>query len=187
MFTLILFLVHLWQRTVELVDGVHHVQQHVVANNEFPLHVRRKKWNNDKIFKQCQWRGEEHTDWEMAWMTLEKPTASFISSCSEQMQSEQQLEALQHERIQSFGPRTCSRSSFCCSRLFLSSSSTLLTWINRSFCAHTHTHTQQLHKLHLCNDRGYICRNAGFYFLGFDGFHVKSLWKPGPGETYQKL
>lgn len=71
-------------------------------------------------------------------MTLEKPTASFISSCSEQMQSEQQLEALQHERIQSFGPRTCSRSSFCCSRLFLSSSSTLLTWINRSFCTHTH-------------------------------------------------
>lgn len=34
---------HLWQRTVELVDGVHHIQQHVVADNKFPLHVREKK------------------------------------------------------------------------------------------------------------------------------------------------
>lgn len=32
---------------------------------------------------------------------------------------------------------TCSLSSFCCSLFFLSSSSTLLTWMYRSFCTHT--------------------------------------------------
>lgn len=28
---------YLWQRAVELVDGVHHIQQHVVANHKFSL------------------------------------------------------------------------------------------------------------------------------------------------------
>ena len=31
--------VYLWQREVELLDGVHHIQQHVVANHEFTLCV----------------------------------------------------------------------------------------------------------------------------------------------------
>lgn len=30
---------YLWQRAVELVNGVHHIQQHVVANHEFTLRV----------------------------------------------------------------------------------------------------------------------------------------------------
>lgn len=137
---------HLWQRTVELVDGVHHVQQHVVAHDKLPLHVRRKRVNKYKTKKNqrrhtCQWSAAERTDWEMAWMTLEKPTASFSSSCSQQTRSQANREAPQQNLSQSFAALTCSLSSFCCSRLFLSSSSTLLTWINRSFCAHTHTHT----------------------------------------------
>lgn len=33
---------YLWQRAVELMDGVHHIQQHVVANHKFTLCVR---WN----------------------------------------------------------------------------------------------------------------------------------------------
>lgn len=29
--------VYLWQRAVELVNGVHHIQQHVVADHKFTL------------------------------------------------------------------------------------------------------------------------------------------------------
>lgn len=32
--------VYLWKRAVELVDGVHYIQQHVVANHKFTLWVR---------------------------------------------------------------------------------------------------------------------------------------------------
>ena len=39
-FKIFILRVYLWKGAVELVDGVHHVQEHVVANHKFALCVR---------------------------------------------------------------------------------------------------------------------------------------------------
>lgn len=99
------------------------------------------------------------TDLEMAWMTLEKPTASFSSSCrwqtsvavtcSEKSSADVSttrsllcfIHSLTRQKCDWYiclkHKLTCSFSSFCCSLLFRSSSSTLLIWIYLSFCTQT--------------------------------------------------
>lgn len=42
--------VYLWQRAVELVNGMHHIQQHVVANHKFSLCVRSNGLGEQVIF-----------------------------------------------------------------------------------------------------------------------------------------
>lgn len=80
--------------------------------------------------------------------------------------------------LHTFSKLTCSLSSFCCSRLLLSSSSTLLTWINLSFCTYT-VYSQKIpdiitHKMTAKN-----CWNkTRSYFWCFNGFHMKSFRKP---------
>lgn len=69
---------------------------------------------------------------------------------------------------------TCSLSSFCCSLLLLSSSSTLLTWMNRSFCSQTEfkysTQEIRMGPMHL--------NTSCSYLFCFQGFHMKPFGKP---------
>lgn len=66
--------------------------------------------------------GEAHCIIQLLLLTADRPSDGYkLSSIN---------------TLKSFPTLTCSLSSFCCFRLFRSSSSTLLTWINRSFCTH---------------------------------------------------
>lgn len=70
---------------------------------------------------------------------------------------------------------TCSLSSFCCSLLLLSSSSTLLTWMNRSFCSQTEF------KYSIFNTGNKNGTDAFKYFMFlpflFPGFPHEALWE----------
>lgn len=76
------------------MDGVHYIQQHVVTNHKFSLCIREMGYNKaggpNKEIKYSSRNSNKNrfrdlrgilTDLEIAWMTLEKPTASFSSSC----------------------------------------------------------------------------------------------------------
>ncbi len=77
---------YLRQRPTELMDGVHDVQQHVVTHHQFTLRLTHTHTHTHvrmahiRIIRVCV-RGIL-TDLEMALITLEKPTASFSSSCN---------------------------------------------------------------------------------------------------------
>lgn len=77
-FTIILLTAHLWERTVELVDGVHDIQKHVVADNKFPLHGRRKnKKKEGEIKIKLKTRGKNVAGEEPGWGRLNVQTGKW--------------------------------------------------------------------------------------------------------------
>lgn len=105
-FTLIL---HLRQRTVELVDGVHHIQQHVVADHKFPLHVRRNRLKTKQTKKPTQREAPVERSWTYGLGngvddSGEAHSVVQLLLFTADMQSDRQLEAPRRKHLQILAP-----------------------------------------------------------------------------------